>query len=180
MTSGIEQPDQQALDDDLAPDDDLDLDDDLLPDDGQGLDDDLDLDEDPEEEGEGALPVLDRSLPVAPSPGCAVSFYADNKRHHAVCLAIIGDELLFEHKGATRCYLFTGKVVEIVPRLRAGVASATIIVGNTKACRYRSLAKKWLWKLFTTGQTWKGIERGGGLVPSPADLLKANEQMELF
>jgi hypothetical protein len=114
----------------------------------------------------------DRLLPVAPTPGCAVSFYADNKRHHAVCLAVIDDELRLEHKGASRCFLFTGKVVEVVPRLRAGVASATIIVGGLTVCRYRSLSKKWLREMALAGQTWKGIERGGGLVPSPADLLK--------
>lgn len=136
--------------------------------------------DDQELDVENLLPVADRPAPIAPTPGCAVSFYADNKRHHAVCLAIIGDELLLEHKGASRCFLFTGKVVEIVPRLRAGVASATIIVGELKACRYRSLPKKWLWKMFTTGQEWKGIERGGGLAPSPAELLQGNAQMEMF
>jgi hypothetical protein len=113
-------------------------------------------------------------------PGCAVSFFVDNKRHHGVCLAIIADELLIEHKGATRCSLFIGKVKEIIPRLRAGVASATIVVGNLKAYRYRSVPRKWLWKMVTTGQTWKGIERGGGMAPSPADLLRGNDQMELF
>jgi len=127
---------------------------------------------DQEQDTKDTLAGGDRLPPIAPTPGCAISFYADNKRHHAVCLAVIGDELLLEHKGASRCFLFTGKVVEVVPRLRAGVASATIIVGGLKACRYRSLSKKWLREMATTGQVWKGIERGGGLVPSPVDLLK--------
>jgi len=151
-------------------------------DDDQGFDDadEIELDDDQEADEEDQLPIADRSVPVVPAAGCAVSFYTDNKRHHGICLAIIGDQLLLEHKGASRCFLFTGKVVEIVPRLRAGVASATIIVGDLKACRYRTLPKKWLWKLVTTGQAWKGLERGGGLAPSPADLLKGDEQMELF
>lgn len=132
----------------------------------------------PEEE---ELAVLDRSAPVTePTPGCTVSFYIDNKRHHGICLAIIGDELLIEHKGATKCSLFIGKVTQIIPRLRAGVASATIVVGGLKGCRYRSIARKWLWKMVTTGQTWKGIERGGAKAPSPADLLRGDDQMELF
>jgi len=127
------------------------------------------------------LEAEDRSAPIEkPMPGCAVSFHADNKRHHAICLAIIGDELLLEHKGASRCFLFTGRVVEIVQRLRAGVASATIVVGNLKPCSYRSVPKKWLWEMVKTGQTWKGIERGGGLAPTPDELLKDNYQMELF
>ena len=127
------------------------------------------------------LEAEDRSAPIEkPRPGCAVSFHADNKRHHAICLAIIGDELLLEHKGASRCFLFTGRVVEIVQRLRAGVASATIVVGNLKPCSYRSVPKKWLWEMVKTGQTWKGIERGGGLAPTPDELLKGNYQMELF
>ena len=155
--------------------DDLDLDD-LEPDEepfGQAQDeDDLDGEE---------LEVIDRSAPVLePTPGCAVSFFVDNKRHHGICLAILGDELLIEHKGATRCFLFIGKVAEIIPRLRAGVASATIVVGNLKAIRYRSVPRKWLWHLIITGITWKGIERGGGVAPSPADLLRGNDQMELF
>ena len=156
----------------------MEMEDDIeLPDDPE-LEDDSEHDD--EEIDEEELPVMDRSAPVEPKPGCAVSFYTDNKRHHGVCLAIIGDELLIEHKGATRCSLFIGKVTEIIPRLRAGVASATIVVGNLKACRYRSVPKKWLWEMIKTGQTWKGIERGGGLVPLPADLLHDNAQMEMF
>lgn len=136
--------------------------------------------DDQKQDAEDILTDGDRLTPVMPTPGCAVSFYADNKRHHAVCLAAIGDELLLEHKGASRCFLFTGKVLEIVPRLRVGIASATIIVGVLKACRYRSVPKKWLRQMVKTGQTWKGIERGGVLVPPPADLLKDDGQMELF
>jgi hypothetical protein len=143
---------------------------------------------DPEQENleslEEELEVLeaeDHSAPIDnPFPGCAVSFFADNKLHHALCLAVLGAELLLEHKGASRCYLFTGRVVEIVPRLRVGVASATIIVGALKPCRYRSLAKKWLLEMMATGQSWKGIERGGEVVPTPAELLGGNYQMELF
>jgi len=135
-------------------------------------------------EGEGDLDLLeaeDRSAPIEkPTPGCAVSFHADNKRHHAICLAVIGDELLLEHKGASRCYLFTGKVLEIVQRLRAGVASATIVVGNLKPYHYRTVPKKWLWEMVKTDQSWKGIERGGALAPTPEELLKGNYQMELF
>ena len=150
--------------------------------------DDLEPDEEPFEQaqdeddlGGEELEVIDRSAPVLePTPGCAVSFFVDNKRHHGICLAILGDELLIEHKGATRCFLFIGKVAEIIPRLRAGVASATIVVGNLKAIRYRSVPRKWLWQLIITGITWKGIERGGGVAPSPADLLRGNDQMELF
>jgi len=127
------------------------------------------------------LDVVDRSAAVVEAtPGCAVSFYIDNKRHHGVCLGIIGNELLIEHKGSTRCFLFICKLTKITPRLRAGVASATIVVGNLKPCRYRSLPKKWLWQMITTGQKWKGVERGGGLVPSPAELLGGDYQMELF
>jgi hypothetical protein len=123
----------------------------------------------------------DRSAPIErPTPGCAVSFFADNKLHHAVCLAVIGDELLLEHKGASRCFLFTGKVVQIIPRLQAGVASATIMVGNLKSVRYRSVPKRWLWEMIKSGSTWKGIERGGGLAPSPSELLDRDSQMELF
>jgi hypothetical protein len=134
-----------------------------------------------EEEELDVLESEDRSAPVEkPTPGCAVSFHADNKRHHALCLAVIGDEILLEHKGASRCFLFTGKLVQIVPRLRAGVASATFVIGELKSCRYRSLPKKWLWEMVKTGQTWKGIERGGELAPSPAELLKGNYQLELF
>ena len=150
------------------------------------LDVDLESDLDPESmdeqepDEEELPPPADRTAPVGPTPGCAISFYADNKLHHAVCLAVLGDELLLEHKGASRCFLFVGKVVEIVPRLRVGIASATIIVGKLKACHYRSVPKKWLWNMLATGQTWKGIERGGGLAPSPAELLEGNAQMELF
>jgi len=113
-------------------------------------------------------------------PGCTVSFHADNKLHHGVCLAVIGEELLLEHKGASRCFLLTGKVIEVIPRLRAGVASATIIVGQLKACRYKSLSKKWLRSMVEAGQTWKGIERGGVVMPSPAELLKGDDQYEMF
>jgi len=151
--------------------------------------DDLEPDEEPFEQAQDEddldgeeLEVIDRSAPVLePTLGCAVSFFVDNKRHHGICLAILGDELLIEHKGATRCFLFIGKLAEIIPRLRAGVASATIVVGNLQAIRYRSVPRKWLWQLIITGITWKGIERGGGVAPSPADLLmKGNDQMELF
>jgi len=127
------------------------------------------------------LEVEDRSALVeSPSPGCAVSFFLDNKRHHGLCLAALGDELLLEHKGANRCLLFTGKVVQTVPRLRAGVASATFVVGYLKAWRYRSLPKRWLWEMIRNGETWKGVERGGCLAPSPTELLKKDAQMELF
>ena len=131
-------------------------------------------------EADDAVTGGGQSPPVAPTPGCTVSFYADNKRHHAVCLAVIGDELLLEHKGASRCFLFTGRVLEIVPRLRFGVASATIIVGALKTCRYRSVPKKWLKQMVKTGHKWKGIERGGALAPPPVDLLKDDGQMDLF
>lgn len=127
------------------------------------------------------LPPGDRSVPVLePTPGCVVCFYLDNKRHHGICLAILDDQLLIEHKGAARCLLFFGKVTEIIPRLRAGVASATIVVGGLKACRYRSVPRKWLWQMVITSKTWRGIERGGTVAPSPADLLRGNDQMELF
>jgi hypothetical protein len=172
--------------DDMKKQDDLELNDleqddleqdDLEPDDLEQ--DDLEQD-DLEEDGEDIVVEVNRSLPVVPTPGCAVSFYTDNKRHHAVCLAVINDELLLEHKGASRCFLFTGKVVEIVQRLRFGVASATITVGMLKSCRYRSVPKKWLQEMIKTGQTWKGIERGGELAPQPCDLVKDNGQLELF
>ena len=62
-------------------------------------------------------PGPDRSAPVeGATPGCAVSFYVDNKLRHGVCLAVIGDELLLEHKRGDKCLLFLGKVPEIVPR----------------------------------------------------------------
>ena len=92
----------------------------------------------------------------------------------------MGNELLIEHRGATSSFLFTCKLTKITPRLRAGVASATIVVGNLKPCRYRSLPKKWLWQMVTTDQQWKGIERGVGLVPSPGELLDGDYQLELF
>ena len=141
-------------------------------------------DQEPDDQEHGELDVLeavDRSAPVGSTyPGCAVSFFQDNKRHHALCLAVLGDELLLEHKGPTRCTLYTGKVVEIIPRLRAGVASATFIVGKLKPWHYRKLPKKWLWEMIKTGNAWQGIERGGTLAPSPTELLKGNYQMELF
>lgn len=159
--------------------DDLDLDDLEGFDDQEELDDQDepdDLDDQEEDAGTGRDPLA----PIAPIPGCAVSFYLDNKRHHAVCLAVIGDELLIEHKGASRCFLFTGKVLEIVQRLRLGVASATIIVGGLKTCRYRSVHKRWLKQMVRTGQTWKGIERGGVLAPAPENLFKDDGQLDLF
>ena len=163
--------------DDLEQLDDLDLDD------LQGVDDEeLNDQEEPEEldDQEDAGTGRDPLAPIAPTPGCAVSFYLDNKRHHAVCLAVLGDELLIEHKGASRCFLFTGKVLEIVQRLRLGVASATIIVGGLKTCRYRSVPKRWLKQMVRTGQTWKGIERGGVLAPAPESLFKDDGQLDLF
>jgi hypothetical protein len=168
-------PEQDDLEqDDFEPDD---LEQDDLEQDDFEQD---DFEQDSLEDGEDIIVEVDRSLPVVPTPGCAVSFYTDNKRHHAVCLAVINDELLLEHKGASRCFLFTGKVVEIVQRLRFGVASATITVGMLKSCRYRSVPKKWLQEMIKTGQTWKGIERGGELAPQPCDLVKDNGQLELF
>jgi hypothetical protein len=146
----------------------------------------LDFEDEPEEEfeddadpGEGQVWTGEESLAsFVPAPGCAVSFFADNKRHHALCLAVIGDELLLEQKGASQCYLFVGKVLQVVPRLRFGVVSATVTVGALKACRYRSLPKKWLQEMVKTGRSWKGLEGGGKVAPPPADLLKG--QMELF
>jgi hypothetical protein len=165
--------------DDLEQLDDLDLDD------LQGFDDQEELDEqdeleEPDDQEEAAGTVRDPLAPIAPAPGCAVSFYLDNKRHHAVCLAVIGDELLIEHKGASRCFLFTGKVLEVVQRLRLGVASATIIVGGLKTCRYRSVPKRWLKQMVRSGQSWKGIERGGVLAPAPEQLFKDDGQLDLF
>jgi hypothetical protein len=169
--------DQAELEEDCADQDDFD---DLEAlDDLEDADDFEDADE-LEETEEASAPGRDPLEPIVPTPGCAVSFYLDNKRHHAVCLAVIGEELLLEHKGASRCYLFTGKVLQIVQRLRFGVASATITVGALKPCRYRSVPKRWLQQLIRTGQTWKGIERGGGLAPLPGDLLKDDGQLELF
>ena len=163
------------LEDDMDPD----AEDDVCPDDDAYPDDDLDAypDDDPdapEEEWAGE----DRSKPVAPAPGCAVSFFLDNKRHHAICLAVINDELLLEHKGASRCFLFIGKVIEIVPRIRRGVASATITIGVLKPCRYRAVPKKWLQEMVRNGLSWKGMEGGGKLAPPPGELLRG--QMELF
>ncbi|WP_236015098.1 RNA polymerase I-specific transcription initiation factor RRN3 family protein [Geomonas anaerohicana] len=118
------------------------------------------------------------SKPVAATPGCAVSFFVDNKRHHAICLAVIGDEVLLEHKDATRCFLFIGKITEIVPRIRRGVVSATITVGALKRCRYRTVPKKWLQEMIKAGLSWKGVEGPGKVAPAPGELLRG--QMELF
>ena len=137
--------------------------------------------EDQELDEVDTLEVEDRSAPVdSPYPGCAVRFFLDNKCHHALCLAVLGDELLLEHRGPTRCSLFTAKVTEMIPRLRAGVASATFVVGKLTPWQYRKVPKKWLWEMVKTGHTWKGIERGGSAAPSPDELLKGNYQMELF
>ena len=87
---------------------------------------------------------------------------------------------MLEHKGANCCFLFTGKVAKIIPRLHAGVASATIMVGGLKPCRYRSVPKKWLLELTRTGHSWKGMEKGGGVAPSPEELLAGDTQLELF
>jgi hypothetical protein len=174
--------DKQEESVDLQQLDDLELDE-LELDDLQGFDDEEVAGQDELEELEDqddAGTVRDPMAPIAPAPGCAVSFYLDNKRHHAVCLAVLGDELLIEHKGASRCFLFTGKVLEIVQRLRLGVASATIIVGGLKTCRYRSVPKRWLKQMVRTGQTWKGIERGGVLAPAPENLYKDDGQLDLF
>lgn len=157
--------------------------------DGDGLDDFPEFDESPgddaeeepddgDEDGVEVVWTGEESQQVVPTPGCAVSFFLDNKRHHALCLAVIGDELLLEHKGASRCLLFIGKVTEIVPRVRRGVVSATITVGRLKQCRYRSVPKRWLQEMVRTGQSWKGVEGAGKLAPSPGELL--NGQMELF
>jgi hypothetical protein len=171
--------DKQEESVDLQQLDDLELDE-LELDDLQGFDDEEVAGQDELEDQEDAGTVRDPMAPIAPAPGCAVSFYLDNKRHHAVCLAVLGDELLIEHKGASRCFLFTGKVLEIVQRLRLGVASATIIVGGLKTCRYRSVPKRWLKQMVRTGQTWKGIERGGVLAPAPENLYKDDGQLDLF
>ena len=171
LERGPESELDEELDDELALEDELE----------EELGFDEELEEDLEfEENESTEVMRDLSAPIVPAPGCAVSFHLDNKRHHAVCLAVIGDELLLEHKGASRCYLFTGKIQEIVPRLRKGVVSATIIVGGLKPCNYRSVPKKWLKRLVRTGQTWKGIERGGGLAPRPDELMKDDGQLDLF
>jgi hypothetical protein len=171
---------EQEIADMLAEDSAEDIfDDEDIPDD-DGMSDEQDALDDEDISDDEAFTVVDRSAPVVPKPGCAVSFYLDNKRHHAVCLAIINDELLLEHKGASRCFLFTGKVLEIVQRLRFGIASATIVAGSLKTCSYRSVPKKWLKEMVKTGQTWKGIERGGGLAPLPAELFKDDGQLDLF
>ena len=162
----------------------IDADDDLHLD-GDGLDDFPDLDDDPDEDSEDAgddaeevWTSEDLSKPVVPTPGCAVSFFLDNKRHHALCLAVIDDEVLLEHKDATRCFLFVGRITEIVPRIRRGVVSATITVGALKRCRYRSVPKKWLQEMIRTGQSWKGFEGAGKVAPPPGELLDG--QMDLF
>ncbi|WP_026843018.1 hypothetical protein [Citrifermentans bremense] len=154
--------------------------DDPIPDDDLYYGDDPEevLEDEPDDAEELVWDGDDLSRPVVPTPGCAVSFFADNKRHHAICLAIIGDEVLLEHKDATRCFLFIGKVTEIVPRIRRGVVSATITVGTLKKCRYHSVPKKWLQEMIRTGQSWKGMEGGGKVAPPPGDLLKG--QMDLF
>lgn len=166
---------------DLAAEDDLDDDLDLAADVDlyYGEDPDESPDADLEDDAEELVWDPDElSKPVVATPGCAISFFVDNKRHHAICLAAIGDEVLLEHKDATRCFLFIGKVTEIVPRSRRGVVSATITVGALKRCRYRSVPKKWLQEMIRTGQSWKGIEGGGKVAPPPGELL--NGQMELF
>lgn len=158
-----------------CPDDDLDLgDDDLF----YGDDPEECPDDEPDDGEELVWDADELSKPVVARPGCAVSFFVDNKRHHAICLAVIGDEVLLEHKDATRCFLFIGKINEIVPRIRRGVVSATITVGALKRCRYRSVPKKWLQEMIRTGQSWKGIEGGGKVAPAPGELLRG--QMELF
>ena len=76
--------------------------------------DDLELNEKPNDQAQNdedldgeEIEVIDRSAPIVePTPDCAVSFFVDNKRHHGICLAVLGGELLIEHKGATRCSLF--------------------------------------------------------------------------
>jgi len=164
-------------DSEIAADDDLHLDGDGL-DDFPKLDDDPDEDPDDDADDEEVWTGEDLSKPFVPAPGCAVSFFLDNKRHHALCLAVIDDELLLEHKGASRCLLFVGKITEIVPRIRRGVVSATITVGALKPCRYRAVPKRWLQEMVRNGQSWKGVEGGGRVAPSPGELL--NGQMELF
>ncbi|WP_236026713.1 hypothetical protein [Geomonas diazotrophica] len=143
-----------------------------------GEDPDALLDDDPDDGEELVWDADELSKPVVATPGCAVSFFVDNKRHHAICLAVIGDEVLLEHKDATRCFLFIGKITEIVPRIRRGVVSATITVGALKRCRYRSVPKKWLQEMIRGGQSWKGIEGPGKVAPAPGELLSG--QMELF
>ncbi|QXE89439.1 hypothetical protein KP001_13365 [Geomonas subterranea] len=165
---------------DLAADDELDDDLDLAADEHlfYGEDPDEVLDDDQDDGEELVWDADELSKPVAATPGCAVSFFLDNKRHHAICLAVIGDEVLLEHKDATRCFLFIAKITEIVPRIRRGVVSATITVGALKRCRYRSVPKKWLQEMIRAGQTWKGVEGPGKVAPAPGELLSG--QMELF
>lgn len=161
-------------DDELDDDFDPAADDDLF----YGEDPDETHDDEPEDGEELVWDADELAKPVVAKPGCAVSFFMDNKRHHAICLAVIGDEVLLEHKDATRCFLFIGKITEIVPRIRRGVVSATITVGALKRCRYRSVPKKWLQEMIRAGQSWKGIEGPGKVAPAPGELL--NGQMELF
>lgn len=157
------------------PDDDLPAaDDDLF----YGEDPDEFPDDDPDDGEELVWDGEDLAKPVVATPGCAVSFFLDNKRHHATCLAVINDEVLLEHKDATRCFLFVGRITEIVPRIRRGVVSATITVGALKRCRYRSVPKKWLQEMIRTGQSWKGFEGAGKVAPPPGELLDG--QMDLF
>ncbi|UPU35478.1 hypothetical protein M1B72_18850 [Geomonas paludis] len=165
---------------DLAPEDELDDDLDLAADEHLFYGDDPEkLLDDDEDDGEELVWDADElAKPVVATPGCAVSFFVDNKRHHAICLAVIGDEVLLEHKDATKCFLFIGKITEIVPRIRRGVVSATITVGALKRCRYRSVPKKWLQEMIKAGLSWKGVEGPGKVAPAPGELLRG--QMELF
>ena len=178
-TGAEDNPDAEAEKDPIAEDDwddDLDLaaDADLF----YGEDPDEPFEDDADDAEELVWDAEELSKPVVATPGCAVSFFLDNKRHHAVCLAVIGDEVLLEHKDATRCFLFTGKITEIVPRIRRGVVSATITVGALKRCRYRSVPKKWLQEMIRAGQSWKGVEGPEKVAPAPGELLSG--QMELF
>ena len=126
-----------------------------------------------EAENEGRLVPVERA-----THGCAVSFYLDNKRRHALCLAVIGDEVLIEMVQAGNCRLFTGVVQEVIPKFRGGVATATVVVGKVTRQNYRTLSKRWLRELVATGQSWKGEGKGGSVAPSPSDLLKG--QLDLF
>ncbi|WP_224984656.1 hypothetical protein [Geomonas agri] len=177
---GAEEHPDAEVDLDLAVEDELDDDLDLAADENlfYGEDPDEALDEDGDEGEELVWDAEELSKPVVATPGCAVSFFVDNKRHHAICLAVIGDEVLLEHKDATRCFLFIGKITEIVPRIRRGVVSATITVGSLKRCRYRSVPKKWLQEMIKAGLSWKGVEGPGKVAPAPGELLSG--QMELF
>ncbi|TSK06810.1 MAG: hypothetical protein FPO08_09160 [Geobacter sp.] len=143
-----------------------------------GEDPDAPLDEEPDDGEELVWDAEELAKPVVATPGCAVSFFMDNKRHHGICLAVIGNEVLLEHKDATRCFLFVARIKEIVPRLRRGVVSATITVDSLKRCRYRSVPKKWLQEMIRTGQSWKGLEGAGKTAPPPGELLHG--QMDLF